>query len=98
MIQDFALELSILLLGTVEDKLRWIFKLYDLNKVNWNTIYPYPKLIRIMNPIYLLNFNCEAQVQSQIQVLNPGPKSKGTKTEADTIILRTTHPTPPHPQ
>ena len=76
MIQDFALELSILLLGTVEDKLRWIFKLYDLNKVNWNTIYPYPKLIRIMNPIYLLNFNCEAQVQSQIQVLNPIPKSK----------------------
>ncbi len=31
--KDFALELSILLLGTVEDKLRWMFKLYDLNKV-----------------------------------------------------------------
>ena len=33
--QDFAIELSVLLLGTVEDKLRWIFRLYDLNKVNW---------------------------------------------------------------
>jgi len=30
--EDFALELSTLLLGSVEDKLRWIFKVYDLNK------------------------------------------------------------------
>ena len=30
--QDFAIELSTLLLGSVEDKLRWTFKLYDLNK------------------------------------------------------------------
>jgi len=30
--EDFAIELSVLLLGTVEDKLRWIFRLYDLNK------------------------------------------------------------------
>lgn len=30
--EDFATELSVLLLGSVEDRLRWIFKLYDLNQ------------------------------------------------------------------
>ena len=40
--------------------------------------------------------NCQSQVQSQIQVPNPGLKSKvqrkGTGTGADTIILQATHP------
>lgn len=30
--EDFAIELSVLLMGSFEDKMRWIFKLYDLNK------------------------------------------------------------------
>jgi len=30
--EDFAIELSVLLMGSIEDKMRWIFKLYDLNK------------------------------------------------------------------
>ena len=31
-IQDFAIGLSILLKGSQEDKLKWIFHLYDVNK------------------------------------------------------------------
>ena len=30
-IQDFIMSLSVLLLGSVDDKLEWIFNLYDLN-------------------------------------------------------------------
>lgn len=32
LIQDFVMALSILLRGTVHEKLRWTFNLYDINK------------------------------------------------------------------
>ena len=30
--EDFAVELAVLLLGSAEEKLRWVFRVYDLNK------------------------------------------------------------------
>ena len=34
-LQDFVLTLALLLKGTQEDKLKWVFQLYDLNGDGW---------------------------------------------------------------
>ncbi|KFU92464.1 Calsenilin, partial [Chaetura pelagica] len=53
--QDFALGLSVLLKGTVQQKLKWVFDLYDINKDGYISK---EEMLEIMRSIYEMMGHC----------------------------------------
>lgn len=54
--QDFVMGLSILLRGTIQEKLNWAFNLYDINKDGYITKeVTWRKSVKLYNKGYFIN-------------------------------------------